>query len=115
MIPPLVMGGVAWTALKTSDGRLSGILGLFGGVSAAPGLLVVGAPFGDESQYPMAVLASIPLWLVIGFLASRRATRSIVASWRDYWLQLTWLTVGVIAGSVAALVAAASILGESLV
>ncbi len=109
------MGSIAWVALKTSDGRLSGILGLFGGVSAAPGLLIAGAPFGDESQYPLAVLASIPLWMLLGFLASRRATRSVVASWRDYWLQLTWLTIGVIAGSMAALVAAASILGESMV
>ncbi len=109
------MGSIAWVALKTSDGRLSGILGLFGGVSAAPGLLIAGAPFGDESQYPLAVLASIPLWMLLGFVASRRATRSVVASWRDYWLQLTWLTIGVIAGSVAALVAAASILGESMV
>ncbi len=109
------MGSIAWIALKTSDGRLSGILGLFGGVSAAPGLLIAGAPFGDESQYPLAVLASIPLWMLLGFVASRRATRSVVASWRDYWLQLTWLTIGVIAGSVAALVAAASILGESMV
>lgn len=109
------MGSIAWVALKTSDGRLSGILGLFGGVSAAPGLLIAGAPFGDESQYPLAVLASIPLWMLLGFVASRRATRSVVASWRDYWLQLTWLTIGVIAGSMAALVAAASILGESMV
>ncbi len=109
------MGSIAWVALKTSDGRLSGILGLFGGVSAAPGLLIAGAPFGDESQYPLAVLASIPLWMLLGFLASRRATRSVVASWRVYWLQLTWLTIGVIAGSMAALVAAASILGESMV
>ena len=109
------MGSIAWIALKTSDARLSGILGLFGGVSAAPGLLIAGAPFGDESQYPLAVLASIPLWMLLGFLASRRATRSVVASWRDYWLQLTWLTIGVIAGSMAALVAAASILGESMV
>ncbi len=109
------MGSIAWIALKTSDGRLSGILGLFGGVSAAPGLLIAGAPFGDESQYPLAVLASIPLWMLLGFVASRRATRSVVASWRDYWLQLTWLTIGVIAGSMAALVAAASILGESMV
>jgi hypothetical protein len=114
-IPAIVMGLTAWTALRVSDSRTSGILGLFGGVAAAPGLLVAGAPFGDESKYPLAVAASIPLWLLLGLLASRRATRRTMASWSDYWRELFWLTIGVIVGSAAALVVAASVLGESLV
>ena len=83
-------------------------------MSAAPGLLIVGAPFADDSQYPMAVLCSIPLWLLLGFVASRRATRSTVASWRDYWREMIYLTIAVILGAIAALAAATYILGESL-
>lgn len=110
-----VMGSAAALALALGDGRSSGLLGLIGGVSAAPGLLVAGAPFADDSRYPLAVLASIPLWLVLGWLASRRATRSPMARFGDYWRELLWLTIGVVIGAVAALVIAAQVLGESLV
>lgn len=110
-----VMGAIAILAGRAGTGRSSGLLELLGGVSAAPGLLVAGAPFADSSRYPLAVLASVPLWLALGFLASRRATRRAVASWRDYWRELTWLTVGVVLGAVGALIAATAILGESLI
>jgi hypothetical protein len=83
-------------------------------VAAAPGLLFAGAPFADDSSYPMAVVASIPMWLVLGWLASRRATRSTVASWRDYWREMTFLTIAVVLGAIVALAAATSVLGESL-
>jgi len=115
VVPMIVMGLVSMVVLETTDGRTSGLVGLVSGVSAAPGLLVAGAPFADDSAYPMAVLASTPLWLVLGLIASRRATRSPMASWRDYWREMTWLTVGVVLGAIAALVAATSILGESLI
>jgi hypothetical protein len=115
VVPMAVLGAVAALALRAGDGRASGLIGLVGGVSAAPGLLVAGAPFADDGRYPLAVLASVPLWLVLGLIASRRATRPVVASWGDYWRELTWLSIGVVMGAVAALVAATSILGESLV
>jgi hypothetical protein len=115
VIPMGVLGAIGWTSLQVGDGRRSGILGLVGGVAAAPGLLFAGAPFSDNDRYPMAVLASVPLWIVLGFLASRRATRTTVASWRDYWREMLFLTVAVVVGAIAALVAATTILGESLV
>jgi hypothetical protein len=114
LVPMALLGGFAWLVLRIGDGRTSGLLGLVAGVSAAPGLLIVGAPFADDSQYPMAVLCSIPLWLLLGFVASRRATRSTVASWRDYWREMIFLTIAVILGAIAALAAATYILGESL-
>lgn len=110
-----VLGSVAWLALRLGDGRSSGLIGLVGGVAAAPGLLVAGAPFADDSRYPVAVAGSMALWLVLGLIASRRATRSPMATWRDYWRELTWLTIAVAIGAIAALVAATAVLGESLV
>jgi hypothetical protein len=115
LVPMAALGGLAWLALRLSDGTASGIAGLLGGVSAAPGLLVVGAPFADNGQYPMAVVASIPLWIVLGLIAAFRATARPVASWRDYWREMTWMTIAVIVGSVAAIAAATLVLGESLV
>ena len=110
-----ILGAVAWLSLRLADGRTSGLLALVAGVSAAPGLLFVGAPFSDNSQYPMAVLASVPLWLLLGFVASRRATRSTVASWRDFWREMAFLTIAVVIGAIVALAAATKILDESLV
>ena len=110
-----ILGGVALVALRLGDGRLSGLVGLIGGVSAAPGLLLAGAPLASSDNYPLAVLASVPLWLLLGLIASRRATTHVVASWRDYWRELTFLAVGVFLGALAALIAATQILGESIV
>ena len=109
-----ILGAIAVVALRIGDGRTSGLIGLVGGVSAAPGLLIAGAPFADDARYPLAVVASIPLWLALGFLASRRATRTPIAEWRDYARELFWLTTAVVLGGCAALIAATTILGESL-
>ena len=56
LLPMGVLGATSWLILRLGDGRTSGILGLVSGVAAAPGLLVVGAPFGDDTRYPLAVL-----------------------------------------------------------
>ena len=105
---------MAWLSLQLADDRWSGLVGLFGGVVAAPGLLVAGAPLADESNYPLAVVASAPLWLLIGLVASRRATRSPMATWREYWREYAWMFAGVAFGASGSLVAATAILGESL-
>jgi len=110
-----VLGVVSWSALRLGDGRTSGLIGLVAGVAAAPGLLVAGAPLADDARYPLAVLASVPLWVLLGFLASRRATARPVATWVDYSREMFWLTIAVVLGSSAALIAATAILGESLI
>lgn len=110
-----VIGGAAWIVLQAGDGRASGLFGLGAGVTAAPGLLVVGAPFADSGNYPLAVLGSVPLWAALGWLAGRRATARPVADWGDFARELLWMTVAVAVGAVAALVIAALQLGESLV
>jgi hypothetical protein len=115
LVPMGVLGAAGWLSLRLGEGRTSGLIGLVGGVSAAPGLLVAGAPFADDSVYPRAVLASVPLWLLLGLLASRRATRSTIASWRDYWREMLLLSVSVVVGAIVALIVAAASLTQSLV
>lgn len=110
-----VIGGAAWLVLEIGDGRKSGLFGLATGVIAAPGLLVVGAPFADSANYPLAVLGSVPLWAVLGLLASRRATSRPIATWGDYGREMVWLTAAVAFGALAALGIATLVLGESLV
>lgn len=108
------MGLGALALLEVSDATWSALAGLIGGVIAAPVLLIVGAPFAESSTYVVAVAASAVLWMLLGVLASRRATRSPMAMWRDYWREYTWLAVGVVIGAIAALIASTLVLGESL-
>lgn len=115
LIPMIFLGAIAMLALRLGDGRTSGLIGLVAGVSAAPGLLIAGAPFSDDAAYPLAVLASTPMWLLLGLLASRRATRSSIATWRDYAREMLWLTIAVVLGAGGALIAATASLGESLI
>lgn len=110
-----ILGAISLISLRVGDGRPSGLIGLMSGVSAAPGLLVAGAPFADDARYQLAIVASIPLWLLLGLLASRRATNRSLASWGDYARELTWLTIGVVMGAGAALVVAVAVVGESLI
>jgi hypothetical protein len=114
VVPPGILGVVAWCLLAWFEGRWTSMIGLFGAVIAAPGLLVAGAPFGTDEHYRLAVLASIPLWLVLGFVASRRATRSPIATWADYWREYAWMSAGVAAGAIGSLVVASAVLGEAL-
>jgi hypothetical protein len=111
---PAIVGTVALLSLRFFDTASSGAVGLIGGVFAAPGLLAAGAPFGDKGLYPAAIGASAVLWLVVGVLASRRATRNPMATWADFWRHYAWLCGGIWLGCAAALVAAAMTIGESL-
>lgn len=114
LLVPGVVGAVAWLSLRLFDTAWSGAVGLIGGVLAAPGLLAAGAPFGDNSVYPLAVAASGVMWLLIGFVAARRATRNPMATWDDYWRHYLWMMGGVWVGAGAALAIAAVSISDSL-
>ena len=90
---------------------LRGVVGFLTAVLAAPGLLVGGAPLADRGIYAAAVAASAVLWLLVGTAAARRATRTPVATWADFWKEYLSLAGAVWLGTVAALVAANLILG----
>ena len=115
LLLPGLLGAIAFAALRLSETAWSGAVGLIGGVFAAPCLLLVGAPFGERSLYPVAVVASAVLWLLIGFLASRRATRHPMATWSDFWRHYLWLAGGVWAGCAIALGVAAFVIADPLI
>ena len=92
-----------------------GVAGFLTAVLAAPGLLVAGAPLrSGHSVYLGAVVGSAVLWMLVGAISARRATRLPAASWRDYWREYLWLAVGVWLGVVVALVAVNLIFGRAL-
>jgi hypothetical protein len=115
IIPPAVLGAAALLVLRFFDGKLSGYLGLFLGVAAAPLLLAVGAPFSDTSVWSIGVALSAMLWLIVGAVAARRTTRNPMAGWPDFWRTYSWLAGGIWIGVVGALLVARYAVGEALV
>lgn len=111
---PAIVGGIAYLSLQLFDTAWSGAVGLIGGVWAAPALLAAGAPFGDREMYPLAVAASGLLWILVGLLAARRATRNPMATWVDFWRHYAWLCAGIWIGASAALIVAALTISDSL-
>ena len=114
LVIPTIVGALSYASLEYSDASWSGAVGLVGGIIAAPGLLVVGAPFGDSSLYSLAITASGLLWLIVGLIASRQATRNPLATWADYWRHYLWLAGGIWVGAGIALGLATVSIGEAL-
>lgn len=115
LLVPAVIGAISYAALQYSDASWSGAVGLIGGVVAAPGLLVVGAPFGNSNLYVLGIAGSGILWMAIGLLASRRATRNPLAIWGDFWRHYLWMAGGIWVGAGIALGVATISVGEALI
>jgi hypothetical protein len=115
LLVPAALGTIALVALNVGESTTTGLIGLVLGVFAAPGLLAVGAPFSSTTLYPIGVAVSVVLWLIVGYLAARRATRNPMASWGDFWRNYWWLAAGIWAGATAALIIARYTIGEALV
>jgi hypothetical protein len=114
LLLPAVLGAIALLTLEFTDGTASGVIVLVTGICAAPGLLAFGGPLATSSDRPIGIAISVVLWLAVGVVASRVATRNPVASFTDFWRAYRWLAVGVFAGSMAALGAASLVIDRSL-
>lgn len=104
----------AW-CLGEHTSSVRGAAGFGAAILAAPGLVVAGAPLSSGRQlYTIAVAASVVLWLVVGTIAARRATRSPASTWGDFWREYLWLAIGIWVGAVLAFVVADLLLGGVL-
>lgn len=114
LVPPLVIGLIGLIALAVGSGPIAAVIGVMGTVWAAPGLLAVGAPIGDAAVYPFAVLGSAVGWAILAAIAARRAVRSPVADWWDFWREMTAVYIAVLAGTGVGVAVAAWRLGGNL-
>ena len=115
LLPPGALGCISLLLLHSHTSLVRGVAGFLTAVLAAPGLLVAGAPLRSGGGiYLGAVIGSAVLWMIVGVIAARRATRLPVASWRDYWREYVWLAVGVWLGALVALVAVNLVFGRAL-
>jgi hypothetical protein len=109
------LGVVSLMMLHNNTSLARGVGGFAAAVFAAPGLLVIGAPLRTGGgPYAAAIVGSAVMWMLLGVLAARRATRSPVASWRDFWREYSWLAAGTWIGVLAALVAVNLVFGRAL-
>jgi hypothetical protein len=103
LITPAVAGGVGSLLLWGSDSPWRGVPGFTLLVAAAPIMPLAGVPAsGGGSRYLVAGVLSAVLWMVIGFIASRRATRLPIATWNDWRAEYTPLAIGASLGGLAA-------------
>ena len=115
LLPPAALGVVSWLMLHDSDSVGRGLGGFVAAVFAAPLLPVVGAPLrSGGGLYVLAAVASAVVWLLVGVVASRRATRTPVATWRNFWTEWAWMASGVWAGVALSLVASNLVLGRAV-
>lgn len=115
LLPPALLGAVGWVLLQSPSSTAKGVGGFALAVFAAPGLLVAGVPLSSGARtYLLAAVGSAVMWFVLGVIASRRATRRPVCSWRDFWREWMWLAVGVWVGVIAALVGTNLVMGRAL-
>jgi hypothetical protein len=115
LVPPGLLGLFSLMLLHGHSSLTRGLAGFLTAVLAAPGLLVAGAPLRSGGNvYLVAVLGSAVLWMIVGAIAARRATRHPAASWRDYWREYLWLAVGIWLGVVVALIAVNLVFGRAL-
>ena len=116
LLPAAVLGGLAWLSLYDNVSSVRGVFGFLLAVLAAPCLLVAGVPLTPGAASCVAALVgSALMWLTLGSLAARRATRRPVAMWSDFWREFVWLAAGVWAGVVLALAVVDLLLGRVFV
>ncbi len=113
IVPAAAMSLASLAALHNNSSSIRGLTGFLLAVLAAPTLLVAGAPLTTGTpMYGAAIVASALIWLAIGSLSSRRATRTPVASWGDFWREFVWLAAGVWVGVLVSLAAIDLLLGR---
>ena len=115
LVPPAILGCISLLLLRGHTSLTRGVGGFVAAILAAPGLLVAGVPLrSGKTVYLWAVVGSAVLWMIVGTIAARRATRHPAASWRDFWREYAWLAAGVWLGVVLALAAVNLIFGRAL-
>jgi hypothetical protein len=114
LLPPAILGLLALLVINVGNSAGTGLTGLVLAVLAAPGLLAVGAPFSSSVLWPIGIVLSVVLWVVVGYVAARRATRNPMATWSDFWRNYGVLAVGVCLGASVAVIVARMSIGDVL-
>ena len=111
LVFPAIAAIVALLLLRGSATAWRGIVGFIAAVLALPTLPAVGLPVaGGSTRWVLAASSSLVLWLALGYVASRRATRRMAASWPEWRHEWTRLAAGIWIGSLIGLALAGAYL-----
>ena len=115
LAPAAALGLLSFLLLHHNSATTRGVAGFAAAVLGGPALMAFGVPLASgTSKIVLGALVSAVLWVGVGVIASLRATRSPVASWRDFWREYLWLAAGIWAGVVVALVVVEVSVGRAL-
>jgi len=112
LVIPGALAAVGGLLLWGSDSATRGLTGFVFLVLGAPVLPLLGVPAeGGTNRYLLAAAASAVLWMAIGWLAGRRASRLPVAGWSEWLREYLPLAIGVWIGAAFALIIAGTMVG----
>ncbi len=112
LVPPGILAAAGALLLWNSSSAVRGLTGFVLLVFGAPVLPLLGVPAeGGSTRYLIAAVTSVVLWLVIGWVAGRRASRLPVAGWAEWRREYFPLAIGVWIGASAALIIAGTMVG----
>ncbi|MCU1397669.1 MAG: hypothetical protein JWN62_778 [Acidimicrobiales bacterium] len=115
LAPAAALGLLSFVLLHGNTTTTRGVAGFAAAVLGGPALMAFGVPLASgSSKIVLGALVSAVLWMGVGVVASLRATRSPVASWRDFWREYCWLAAGIWAGVVVALIVVEISVGRAL-
>ena len=115
LLPGALLGVVSYLLLHDNTATSRGVAGFAAAMLGGPVLMAFGVPLASGSgRLALGALVSAVLWLVVGLVAARRATRSPVATWRNFWREYIWLAAGIWAGVIVALVVVELSVGRAL-
>lgn len=115
LLPPGLLALLSFALLRDNTATSRGVSGFAAAVLAAPALMPFGVPLATgTSKLMLGGAVSAVAWLVVGLVAARRATRSPVATWRDFWREYAWLAGGMWFGVLIALGAVEVLVGRAL-
>lgn len=112
LLPPAVFVAIGGLLLWGSNTGKRGLPGFVSLVLGVPVLPLLGVPAeGGSGRYALAGVSSGVVWLFIGWIAARRATRLPVAGWAEWRKEYFPLAIGVWIGAIAALIIAGMMVG----
>ena len=115
LMPAVLLGVASYGLLHDNTATSRGIAGFAAAVLGGPALMAFGVPLANGSgKVMLGALVSAVGWLFVGLVAARRATRSPVATWRDFWREYLWLAGGIWSGVVVSLVVVELTVGRAL-
>jgi hypothetical protein len=115
LAPAAALALLSFLFLRNNTTAVRGVAGFVAATLAAPALMPFGIPLAnDASRMLLGILVSVVLWFGIGVVAARRATRSPVATWRDFWREYLWLAGGIWLGVLAGLLVIEIVLGRAM-